>query len=139
MKTPLLFFLVLAVSALASAPKEEDLARAELVRVWDLRTSDMNARPTEIKDPKIVAALVDTLKSAPGDWREGSFTMPTGYLMLGFWRGSHVIARIGLGEGFLVRGSMEQWESKKITKELEAILSALAQKKQPNSESCVPR
>ena len=63
---------------------------------------------------------------------EGSFTVPAGYKRFAFLHDSEVFAVVGLGERFLIRGSGGDWESKTISKELEARLNAYGQQDAQN-------
>jgi hypothetical protein len=121
----------LALGNAVAAQDAKSLARATVVRIWDQRVSDLHARAIEIHDRASIESLAAAIGGAPGDWQQGSFTMPTGYLTIAFWDGGQAIARFGLGEKFLVRGSMEDWQLKRISKALEKLLATHADKK-PN-------
>jgi hypothetical protein len=134
MKLSLLFGLMLVFfrPALAVDHNPVDFSHATTVDVWDERISDLHATPVSITESNEIVALAGAIQNAPGDWKRGSFTAPSGYLRFVFKRDSKVIAAIGLGEQFLVRGGESDWEFKKISRELEAKLAAFGQKKSPN-------
>ena len=125
--------LVVWISASAADRESEDLTRATVVQAWDQRVSDLHSTPVVITDSNSIAALRDAIQNAPGKWEAGSFTAPSGYIRFIFRRDSQVLAAIGLGDGFLVQGSGGHWESKKITKELEAKIAVFGQPKSPNN------
>src|SRR4051812_19344759 len=115
----LFFVLVASVPATFADAKEKDLARSDMVEIWDQRISDSHATPVEIVDAKIVQAIVGAITDSKTEWKRGSFTAPSGNLRFIFRSGSTVIAGVGLGDGFLVRTIAGGWESKKISKEIQ--------------------
>ena len=145
MKLAFMFGVALAGCASPSAvdSKSEDLTAATAVMIADQRVPafrstpdglvpDLRSTPITITDSNTVAALVSAIQNAPGKWKRGSFTVPAGDRRLAFLRDSQVLAVIGLGEKFLVRGSGGDWEFKTITKELEDKIAALSQQQPPN-------
>jgi len=145
MKLGLTFGVALAafISASAADTKSQGLATATAVRIVDQRipafrsttnglVPDVRSEGITVTDSNTVVALARTIQNAPGKWKRGSFTAPAGYKRFAFLHDSQVFAVIGLGEQFLVRGSGGDWESKKITKELEAKLNAFGQQGVPN-------
>jgi hypothetical protein len=134
MKATLLFIIALtaAASVRGADGKDQDLVRADSVEIIDERLSDLPVTPIKIVDPNIVQAVVGAIPASPAMWRRGSFTAPSGYLRFIFRSGSNVIDGVGLGDGFLVRGGGGDWESKKISKEIENKLASFAQIKKPN-------
>ena len=113
MKLALIFGLMLAVfgPAIAAGHKPLDLTPATVVEVWDQRVPELHTTPNTITKSNEVVALASAIQNAPGDWKRGAFTAPSGYLRFVFRRDSEMIATIGLGEHCLVRGGGGDWES----------------------------
>ena len=141
MKTVLALVFSLFAAVLA-AQDQRTLGKATIVRVWDLRVSEVSAQPIEIHDRALIGELAIAIGEAPGEWKNGEdVTIPTGNFMIAFWDDKVVIARFGLGDEFLVRGNMGDWQMKRISKELGLRLVQKANKApnqalQHNDPSC---
>lgn len=137
MKLTFILGVVLAVAVSASAvdSKSEDLTTATAVKIVDQRVPDLRSPPITITDSNTVAALARAIQNAPGKWKKGLFTAPAGYKRFAFVRDSQMLAVIGLGDRFMVRGGGGDWGSKKITKELEDKIAAFGQQSPPNTKS----
>jgi len=134
MKSAAYLFIALLslVPAIAAAAPNADPAAADAVEIWDQRASARQAKPVKITDTTRVTALVALIRSAPEDWKRGSFTSPAGELRFVFLKSKEVVSVIGLGHGFLVRGGGGNWESKSISWQLEATLRKVYEDKGPN-------
>ena len=135
-----------ALGACASGFATDSLAPATAVKIVDQRipafrsttnglVPDARSAGITVTDSNTVAAIVRAIENAPGKWKKGSFTAPAGYKRFIFLRDSQMVAAIGLGEQFLVRGSGGNWEHKKITRKLEEKINALGRQEEPNPEN----
>ena len=136
MKASFFYLLVLVgvLSAAAADKKEQELAQADSIEVWDQRVSALHAKPVKIIDRQSIQAVVSSIEESKAKWKKGWGTSPSGYLRFVFCRGNDVIVAIGLGEGFLVRGGGGDWESQKISKEIETKLDSFGQKKEEQNK-----
>lgn len=117
-------FLIVSYVLLAgcAARKPLSISGSDAIEVWDQRTSTFGAKPKRIVDPTKVTDIVKMIEGAPGTWRSGDFTAPSGDVRLVFYRGPTELDRVGIGKGGLVCGDNSGWLDKGISPELEARL-----------------
>lgn len=125
----LLWLAPMCVEAAPGAIKEPSV---DSVEIWDQRVSDLHAKPMKIADSIRATALLGMIRSAPGKWKPGTFTAPSGDLRIVFTKDASVVEVYGVGHGFLVRGGGGKWESKAIDQQFETMLRALNEKHAPD-------
>ena len=122
MRASVFLIVSLVVFVGCAARKPPSISGADAIEVWEQRTSSVGAKPKRIVDPTQVADIVKMIEGAPGRWRSGDFTAPSGDVRLVFYRGPTELDRVGIGKGGLVCGDNSGWLDKEISPELEAKL-----------------